>query len=111
MTAEPAPIDRTLAALADPQRRRAVDLLRERPYRAGELADVLAVAPSVMSRHLRVLRESGLVDEVHPQYDARVRIYSLRTGALADLKQWLDAVEQGWAEELAALKRHVEQTP
>jgi DNA-binding transcriptional ArsR family regulator len=111
VSAEPAALDRTLAALADPQRRRAVDLLRERPRRAGELAEALAVAPSVMSRHLRVLRESGLVDESHPEFDARVRIYALRTGAVAELKAWLDAVERGWAENLIALKHHVEGGP
>lgn len=103
-----AALDRTLAALADPQRRRAVDLLRERPRRAGELAQALGVAPSVMSRHLRVLRQSGLVDEVHPDFDARVRIYSLRPGATAELKRWLDAVERAWADELTAFKAHVE---
>lgn len=103
-----APLDRTIAALADPQRRRAVDLLRERPRRAGELAAELDLAPSVMSRHLRVLRESGMVEETHPEFDARVRIYSLRSGATAELKAWLAAVEEGWAEQLAALKRHVE---
>ena len=108
MTAEPAHLDRTLAALADPHRRRAVDMLRERPYRAGELATALAVAPSVMSRHLRVLRESGLVEESHPDFDARVRIYSLRSGSMAELKAWLDAVERGWSDELLALKRHIE---
>jgi DNA-binding transcriptional ArsR family regulator len=108
VSAEPARLDRTLAALADPQRRRAVDLLRERPRRAGELAEALAVAPSVMSRHLRVLRESGLVEESHPEFDARVRIYALRTGAVAELKAWLDGIERGWAENLTALKRHVE---
>jgi DNA-binding transcriptional ArsR family regulator len=103
-----AAIDVTLAALADPQRRRAVDLLRERPRRAGELARALGVAPSVMSRHLRVLRQSGLVAEESPEFDARVRVYSLRPGATAELKRWLDAVERGWAEELSALKAHVE---
>lgn len=108
MSAEPAPLDRTLAALADPARRRAVDLLRERPHRAGELAAALEVAPSVMSRHLRVLRESGLVEERHPDHDARVRIYELRSGAVAELKGWLNEVERGWAGQLAALKRHVE---
>ena len=108
MSAEPVPLDRTLAALADPARRRAVDLLRERPRRAGELAAELEVAPSVMSRHLRVLRQSGLVEERHPDDDARVRIYELRSGAVAPLKAWLDDVERGWADQLAALKRHVE---
>lgn len=106
--AAPDPLDRTLAALADPARRRVVDLLRERPRRAGELADALSVSPSVMSRHLKVLRDSDVVEEVSPDFDARVRIYSLRSGATAGLRSWLDAVEQGWAEQLAALKAHVE---
>ena len=90
-----AQLDRTLAALADPHRRRAVDFLRERPRRAGELAAELSIAPSVMSRHLRVLRESGLVEETHPEFDARVRIYALRSGAMAELKTWLDDSERG----------------
>lgn len=103
-----APLDRTLAALADPARRRVVELLRERPRRAGELADTLSVSPSVMSRHLKVLRDSDVVEEASPEFDARVRIYSLRSGATAGLRSWLDAVEQGWAEQLVALKAHVE---
>jgi DNA-binding transcriptional ArsR family regulator len=97
-----------LAALADPARRRIVDLLRERPRRAGELAATLSVSPSVMSRHLKVLRDSDLVEESSPVFDTRVRIYSLRTGATAELRSWLDAVELGWAEQLTALKAHVE---
>lgn len=102
-------IDRTLAALADPHRRRAVDLLRERPRRAGELAKKLGLAAPAMSRHLRVLRECGLVEETHPPFDARVRIYSLNAGPVADLKTWLEQTEQLWASQLAAFKAHVEQ--
>lgn len=108
MTAESTSLDRTLAALADPSRRLAVELLQQRPHRAGELAAALDVAPPVMSRHLRVLRLSGLVEETHPEFDARVRIYSLRSGATAELKAWLDAVERGWSTQLANLERHVE---
>jgi DNA-binding transcriptional ArsR family regulator len=110
-TAVPDPLDRTLAALADPHRRRVVELLRERPRRAGELAAALAVSPSVMSRHLKVLRDSDVVEETSPEFDARVRIYSLRAGATDGLRSWLDAVERGWAEQLTALKAHVEQAP
>jgi DNA-binding transcriptional ArsR family regulator len=109
--AVPDPLDRTLAALADPARRQVVELLRERPRRAGELAAALAVSPSVMSRHLKVLRDSDVVEETSPDFDARVRIYSLRSGATAELRRWLVAVEQGWAEQLVALKAHVEQSP
>jgi DNA-binding transcriptional ArsR family regulator len=104
----PDPVDRTLAALADPARRRVLELLRERPHKAGELAAAVSVSPSVMSRHLKVLRDSALVEESSPVFDARVRIYSLRAGATAGLRSWLEAVEQGWAEQLTALKVHVE---
>jgi DNA-binding transcriptional ArsR family regulator len=106
--AVPEPLDRTLAALADPARRHVVELLRERPRRAGELAAALSLSPSVMSRHLKVLRDSDLVEESSPVFDTRVRIYSLRTGATAELRSWLEAVERGWAEQLSALKAHVE---
>jgi DNA-binding transcriptional ArsR family regulator len=107
----PGPLDRTLAALADPHRRQVVELLHVRPRRAGELAAALVVSPSVMSRHLKVLRDSDVVEETSPVFDARVRIYSLRSGATAELRTWLDAVEQGWADQLAALKAHVEPSP
>jgi len=92
------PLDRTLSALADPTRRRVVELLRDSPRRAGELADSLSVSPSVMSRHLKVLRDSDMVQEASPDFDVRVRIYSLRSGATAGLRSWLDAVEESWAE-------------
>ncbi len=101
-------LDRTLAALADPHRRRAVDLLRERPRRAGELAENLGLTPPAMSRHLRALRQSGLVEESHPEFDARVRVYRLRPEPMAQLKAWLEAAEDHWAEQLLALKAHVE---
>ena len=101
-------LDDTLAALADPVRRRAIDLLAARPHRAGELARTLEVSAPVMSRHLRVLRAADLVAEEHPPFDARVRIYSLRTGRIDELRSWLADTEAGWAEQLAALKQHVE---
>jgi DNA-binding transcriptional ArsR family regulator len=103
-----AALDRTLAALADPHRRRVVELLRERPRRAGELADLTGLAPAGMSRHLRVLRENGLVEESHPPFDARVRIYALRPEFMADLKAWLEETELLWTEQLAAFKRRIE---
>lgn len=104
----PDPLDLTLTGLADPARRRVVDLLSRRPRRAGELAAALSVSPSVMSRHLKVLRDCHLVEETSPDFDARVRIYSLRSGATSELWRWLDSIEQGWAEQLMALKSHVE---
>lgn len=101
-------LDRTLAALADPDRRRAVDLLREGPRRAGDLAQAIGLPAPAMSRHLRVLRRSGLVEERHPEFDARVRIYSLRLGPMAQLRDWLDETEALWAEQLSSFKKHVE---
>jgi DNA-binding transcriptional ArsR family regulator len=87
-------VDGALAALADPARRRAVELLAQEPRRAGELASALRVSPSAMSKHLRILRDGGLVTETHPPHDTRVRIYSLRSAAMADLRAWLDAAER-----------------
>ena len=103
-------LDRTLAALADPERRLAVDLLRAGPRRAGELASELGVPPSAMSRHLKVLRASGLVEEHHPDFDARVRIYRLRPEPMVELKAWLAETERGWVQQLAAFRAHVERT-
>ncbi len=111
MTAAARSIDTVLAALADPHRRRAVELLGERPRRAGELAELLKLPAPATSRHLRSLREAGLVDETHPPLDARVRIYALRTERLAELKDWLAQAEAGWSEQLLAFKRHVEGAP
>ena len=101
-------LDRTLAALADPRRRAVVDTLRRGPKAAGELARVLGVSPSLMSRQLRALRESGLVEDSHPAFDTRLRIYSLRAGPMIELKRWLEETERGWGEQLAAFKAHVE---
>ncbi len=64
-----------------------------------------------MSKHLRVLRERGLVAETHPEFDARVRIYTLRSAPMAELRAWLDTAERGWAEQLAAFAAHLEREP
>lgn len=101
-------VDVVLAALADPVRRRSVELLAEAPRRAGELARAVGVSPPVMSRHLRVLRRAELVTEEHPPFDARVRVYSLRAGAIGALKEWLAVAEAGWSQQLGALREHME---
>ncbi len=103
-----AKLDRTIAALADPNRRGVVELLRQRPRRAGEIADALGLAPPALSRHLKTLRESGLIEETHPEFDARVRIYALKDGAMSDLKKWLEETERLWTAQLGAFKAHVE---
>lgn len=104
-------LDRTLAALADPERRAAVDLLRRRPRAAGELARDLGLSPPAMSRHLRALREAGLVADAHPSFDARVRIYSLSAEPMIELMNWLKETEQLWSDQLAAFKAHLEAAP
>jgi len=103
-----AAIDRTLAALADPNRRRVIELLRERPRASGDLAQAAGLTAPAMSRHLRTLRQSGLVAEDHDGFDARVRIYHLRPEPMADLKQWLEETERLWSEQLQAFKAHLE---
>lgn len=112
MTARPAEaLDRTLAALADPHRRRVVELLRARPRRAGELADAVGLTPPALSRHLKALKSAELVEETHPAFDARVRIYALRAGAMDELKHWLEETERLWADQLSAFRAHVERGP
>ena len=54
----------------------------------------VGLAPAAMSRHLRTLRQSGLVEESHPVFDARVRVYALRAGAMDELKAWLEETER-----------------
>ncbi len=103
-------IDQTLAALADPTRRGVIDLLRERPRRAGELAESLGVSAAALSRHLRVLRASELVVEQAEPDDARVRVYRLRPAPFVGLRRWLDEVERFWSGELGAFKQHAERT-
>lgn len=104
-------LDRTLAALADPRRRAVVEILRRGPRPAGDLARELGVTPSLMSRQLRALREGGIVEDSHPAFDTRLRIYALRPAPMAELMRWLEETERGWSEQLSAFKAHVEQTP
>lgn len=101
-------IDETLSALADGTRRAAVERLRKKPYSAGRLAETLGVSAPVMSRHLRVLRTAGLVEEEHQGADARVRVYRLKPEAFGELRHWLDDVESYWTRELSAFRSHVE---
>ena len=105
-----AEIDRTLAALADPTRRGVVDLLRRKPRRAGELASAFGMSPPAMSRHLRVLRKTGLVEEEGLEDDARVRVYRLRPERFAALRSWVEEVESFWTDQLVAFKAHAEKT-
>ena len=105
---QPVRLDTLFTALADPDRRRAVELLGARPHSAGELGAALGLPAAAMSRHVRLRKQGGLAEESHPDFDARVRIYSLKEGAMADLKLWVAETEALWAGQLSAFKAHVE---
>ena len=85
-------------------------LLRDGPRRAGELALALAESPAGLSRHLRVLRESGLVAEQVLEDDARVRVYTLEPARFQAVRAWIEDVETFWTEQLASFKAHAERT-
>lgn len=95
-------VDEVLVALADPIRRQVVDELRQGPKRAGELADSAGMSFPAISRHLRVLRASRLVEVRALDEDARVRVYQLRAEPFLALRAWLDQVEAFWTEQLDA---------
>jgi len=99
-------VDEVLVALADPVRRQVVDELRQGPRRAGELAAAASMSHPAMSRHLRVLRASGLVEVQAHDGDARVRVYQLRAQPFTALRAWLDQVEAFWSEQLDAFSEY-----
>lgn len=102
-------LDASLTALADSHRRQVVELLRTRPHRAGELATATGLSGPALSRHLKVLRSSGLVKTETSNHDARLRIYTLQREPFADLRQWLDQVERFWTDQLGAFRALAEQ--
>jgi DNA-binding transcriptional ArsR family regulator len=91
------------AAIADPIRRRVLELVRDREIPAGELAAQFDVSRPAVSRHLRVLRDAGLV---HERRDGRLRLYRADPAPLAELREWLDGY---WSGRLEALKRAAEE--
>ena len=104
-------LDRTLQALAEPTRRAVVGLLRHGPQRAGEIADALAMSRQAMSRHLRVLRQAGVIHEVgaaSPDDDARARTYRLEAQPLAELQSWLGEVQAFWGAQMQAFRKQAE---
>jgi DNA-binding transcriptional ArsR family regulator len=103
-----AALARAFAALADPTRCAVVELLRERPQRASDLAAALDIAPAGLSRHLRQLERSGLVAADAVVHDARVRLYRLEPHAFATLGDWAAAMQAQWSEQLQAFKAHAE---
>jgi DNA-binding transcriptional ArsR family regulator len=97
-------MEAVLRALADESRRTVLETLVGGPATAGELAALLPIARPGVSRHLRVLREAGLV-EVHQE--AQRRIYGLRPEPLAELDAWLGGYRALWEQRLAALHTEV----
>jgi DNA-binding transcriptional ArsR family regulator len=94
--------------LAEPNRRRILDLLLERPRPVGEVTDRLGLTQPGTSKHLRVLREAGLV---RVRRDAQRRWYELRPEPLVEVDEWLAPYRRLWAERLAALERHLDEMP
>ena len=98
----------TWSVLADPHRRAMHELLLERPRPVGELVDRLGLTQPGTSKHLRVLRDAGLVQV---RQEAQRRVYALDPGPLAELDVWLAPYRRLWNERLDALGRHLDRTP
>jgi DNA-binding transcriptional ArsR family regulator len=96
------------AVLAEPRRREILDLLRDGERPVGDLVDHLDLSQPAVSKHLRVLRDAGLV-EVRP--DAQRRLYRLRPDPLAELDAWLAPYRRLWARSLDKLDHHLEENP
>ena len=90
--------------LAEPTRRRVLDLLREQERTVGDLVDALGMSQPAVSKHLRVLRDAGLVEA---RVDAQRRVYSLRAAPLAEVDAWLEPYRKFWRGRLSSLQRHV----
>src|SRR5262245_52355626 len=103
-------LDATLTALADPTRRHVVELLQSGPQRAGDLATGTRTTRPAMSRHLKILRASGLVEVSLLEDDGRGRVYTLQPERFVALQAWLDQVQAFWSEQLGAFKAHAERT-
>src|SRR5215510_13265905 len=97
-------MDAVLQALADQSRRTVLEILRDHPATAGELAEALPIARPGVSRHLRVLREAGLVDV---RQEAQRRVYTLRPEPLAEVEEWLGRYRVLWEQRLDALHTEV----
>jgi len=94
----------TLAALADPTRRRIVEMLTQRELAAGDIADRFTLTAAAISQHLKVLRDAGLV---RVRAEAQRRIYELDPNGFAELDKWLAAIRQSWRGPLAAQERRL----
>ncbi len=105
MVTQRSAVEPVFAAVADPTRRAILALVRGRELSAGEVAGCFAVSRPAISRHLRILRQAGLV---HERRDSRLRLYSLAPERLQVLDRWLEQYRVFWPLQLQALKQHVE---
>lgn len=96
----------TFEVLAEPSRRRILDLLREEERSVGELVERMALSQPAVSKHLRVLREAGMVTV---RVDAQRRRYRLRPEPLAEVDAWLGPYRRFWADRLDALERYLDE--
>jgi len=95
----------TFELLAEPNRRRILDLLRDGERPVGELVDRLSMSQPAVSKHLRVLRDSGLVDV---RVDAQRRVYRLRPEPLREIDAWIEPYRRLWDQRLDRLERHLQ---
>jgi DNA-binding transcriptional ArsR family regulator len=96
--------DTLFEIIAEPSRRRVLDLLLTKQHTVSELVDALDMSQPAVSKHLRVLREAGLVEA---RVDAQRRVYRLRPEPLADVDAWLAPYRRFWRGRLTSLQRHL----
>jgi DNA-binding transcriptional ArsR family regulator len=101
-------VEETFEALAEPHRRRILDLLRDEERPVNDLVRLLAVSQPSVSKHLRVLRDAGLVEV---RVDAQRRLYRLRPEALRQVDVWLQPYRLLWGTRLDDLERHLDHMP
>ncbi len=94
----------TFEVLAEPNRRLILDLLRARERPVGDLVNVTGMSQPAVSKHLRVLRQAGLVEF---RIDAQRRLYRVRPEPLGEVERWLAPYRERWATRLAALEEHL----
>src|SRR5437870_33824 len=100
-------LDSWLPALADPTRRRIVEMLVESPRTAGQIHHSFPIAAPAVSRHLRVLRQAGLIVERGVPEDRRVRLYTLAPEPIGELSSWLEQLSQAWKGQLESFRDYV----
>jgi DNA-binding transcriptional ArsR family regulator len=96
----------TFEVLAEPSRRQILDLLLNGERPVGELVSALTISQPAVSKHLRVLREAGLVSV---RTDAQRRLYRVRPEPLREIDEWLQPYRRLWSGRLDALERHLDQ--